>query len=600
MSFIVLIIGSVTLGHACTHWLVFRDRYERLFFQLLFGFSVFAAVILFVGSWSLSNARVAVVLLCLISCIRVLGWLSPGAETKRAPATERSVLTVLETISLISAGVILALTFITALAPATSWDAAVAHLALPAAYAREGRFYVFEGNAYSAYPHFMHALYAFVFFDGGERGVQLLGWFFSLLACVGAYVLGSRVLGRKEGIVAAAILSATPIFIDQSGTAALDLAFLAYSLGALAALSAYYAEKDARWLFFSAFLVGSSCGIRHTGYLIGALFVASILFSSLSVSMKMRNSLLFGLTMVLAAFPWWFRSLVTVHSPLYPFFTEWVGTNPLPDAPVTTLGGHESLRLRGFTGLLRFPWMIVMRPDWFDGWQRSPGGLVLALGIPGLFLGGRSVRYLGLFSLSGLAAFYVFQQHARYMLPFFAPMMVVSAVAVTGPTWWYGIGRGILYTAFGLGIGLACAGAVIRGPAAFHLESREAYLSRRVERYGAFQWANNHFTPDTVVLLLDPRSYYYQGRSYQNPESLKGLCGKTVSEQVQWLKSREIRYVMMPHVYITESPGFRETGLLGMFETWMQDPEHFHLVKRLELPRVRRAGVERVDFYEVR
>ena len=165
------------------------------------------------------------------------------------------------------------LALLSALAPVTSWDAGVAHLALPSEYARDGKISFNEGNVYSAYPHLLHSLYAYVFSESGEMSTALLSWFFGALACLGVYCLGRRVENREVGFVAAAIFATTPIYFSQAGTVSIDLAFTALTVTSLLCLFAGHDDREMRWLVLAGFLVGASCGIRHTGYVVGNVII---------------------------------------------------------------------------------------------------------------------------------------------------------------------------------------------------------------------------------------------------------------------------------------------------------------------------------------
>jgi len=73
-----------------------------------------------------------------------------------------------------------------------------------------------------------------------------------------------------------------------------------------------------------------------------------------------------------------------------------------------------------------------MHPDRYDGWSANPGGWVWILGIPGLIMGGRNARLIGVFCLAGISSFYLVQRVVRYAIPFFVPMMAVAGVAGSG------------------------------------------------------------------------------------------------------------------------------------------------------------------------
>ncbi|GAG44831.1 unnamed protein product, partial [marine sediment metagenome] len=222
-------------------------------------------------------------------------------------------------------------------------------------------------------------------------------------------------------------LATAPVFLDQAGTASIDLAFAALTAAALACLVAWFDEGKPAWLALAAFLAGSSCGIRHTGYLVCLLLGLAVLCGK--NPNRVRTTAGFAGLALAAALPWLVRSAVVAGNPVYPFLESVFSPGRLPDASITAFAAHPSIKGTGWKDLLRFPWDIIMRPGLYDGWTKSPGGLVLLLGIPGLVVGGKRSRWLGGFSVAGGVSFFYFQRLARYLLPFFVPMMVVAGVA---------------------------------------------------------------------------------------------------------------------------------------------------------------------------
>ena len=528
--------------------------------------------------------------------------LSFSRRTRRNPSPKRAaddwvVFSPLEWLSIVTLSCMGGIGLVTALAPVTSWDAAVAHLALPEDYAREGRFLLLEGNAYSAYPHLLHALFTLAFYGGGEAAAQLVSWVLALLACGGVYCLGRRLENRKAGLVAAAVFATTPIFIDQAGVPALDLAFSGMVAATLACLVAWREEEHPAWLGLAGFLAGGACGIRHTGYLVGALlFVAVAGFPSRS---RLRHLLIFAVFGMAGAAPWLFRSAWLVGNPVYPFFAGFFASHALPDADITSLASHESVRSSGLIALLRFPWDIVMHPERYDGWAKSPGGIILALGIPTLFVGRPRVRWVGVFCVAGVIALFFFRQSARYLLPFFAPMMAVAGVATVRMPRFAKPVAVVLVTGYAFGLLLGIAAVHFKVPVVLGMVSREEYLAERVERYRAFQWVNEHVPPDRTVLTLDMRSYYIRGRTYQNLEGLRTIVACQLQEQLKWLQARGIQYILVPHGYVAETPGLHEVGLAQMWDSWWSMPNRFVLVKRMDLENPRSGAVESVGVYEI-
>ena len=594
MSLVVLLIAGGVLGGWALRPFGLDRTLEDVSLRLLVGLCLCAVLVLAVGSVSLRAAQLAVILFALAGFGYEL-FVYSQRRTPR-PSLVHAPLDAIEWACAAAITAALAMTFLGALAPVTGWDACVAHLALPQDYAREGRIQLIPGNEYSAYPHLLHSLFAVAFIQGGETAVVLLSWTFGVLACMGAYVLGQRVENRRCGLIAAATLATAPIFADQAGTVSIDLAFCGFTLFALSCLAAWREEKMTRWLVFAAWLVGSSCGVRHTGYLVAVLLTLFVFATG--KPMRIRATLVFTGVAALAAAPWLLRSALLIGNPFYPFFSNVIGSGDMAHWNVTALGSHPSIHGLGFLQLLRFPWDIIMRPHNFDGWTKSPGPLVLLLGIPGLFVGGRRARALGLFSGAGLVCFFYFERFARYLLPFFAPMMIVAAIAAMRLP---ALRRGIvvvLLTTFAYGLSLDIAAIHFKIPAALGLQNSETYLAKRVERYLAFAWVNDHVPREDTVLTFDRRGYFLKGRSFQNDEPLKAVRSLSLPGQVQWLRDHNIKWVFLPVTYMQQTSSYR-TEFLDMVNAWRKNGEYFRLARSFDLPRPGGEDVERVEVLEI-
>ncbi|MCC6695551.1 MAG: glycosyltransferase family 39 protein [Candidatus Hydrogenedentes bacterium] len=593
MSIFVLLLASYSLGTWTTRFVPYVDAFERESYRVLAGLIASAIVAVLFGSLVLRGAW------WFLAGVAVVGGVQVVLAVRRAWVSRSDAnapLDWIERVSLAAVLCALTMTFIGAQAPVTGWDAGVAHAALPAHYVRTGQIALVDGNSYSAYPHLMHSLYAVALF-GGERSMTLVSWLFGLLACGMAFAMGTRMECRRCGIIAAALVATMPLFVDQAGTPSLDLAFTAMTLAALNAWLAWRQERHAPWLLLAAILAGSSCGVRHTGYLVCALLTAMTIAER--GAGRLRAVMLFALYATLGAFPWLARSAAISGNPFYPLFSGWLGPASLPDVDAATLLKHSSIQGTGVLDFLLFPFRVILQPLAYGGWLDSPGMGVLLLGIPGLIFGGIGARRVGAFSGAGIACMFFFRRFARYLAPFFAPMLVLAAVAACRATRLKPLVWFILGACYATGIVLAAALTAIRLPAAVGLESRDAYLSRRVERYTAFAWANENVDTRGVLLTLDPRGYYYEGPSFVNFEALKTLVPMDSVQRLDWLSAHGIRYLLYPQAYVTESPAFRETGVGEVIDTWRADTTHFRLLQRFDIERPKSRGREIVELYAV-
>jgi len=600
MSLVILILASWLAGRLLIRPGRFPLPLERLLFQLCLGFVMVATAVIAIGSVSLRAA-----FFCLL-VFTAIGLASEGIQYSRMqpppPEPKARRFSLVEILACAAGGVACLIALVGALAPATGWDAAVAHLALPAEYVRLGRIALLPGNEYSGFPHLVHSLYAIAFLAGGETNVQLLSWVFGVLCCGAVYALGCRVGTRETGILAGGILATAPIFYDQASTASIDLAFCTFTVMALAALSAWRQEGDDAgpghrgFLVAAAVLAGASCGIRHTGYLVCVLLALAVFWRARGY--RMQVTALFAAGVVAGALPWLGRSAWLVGNPFYPFFTSYLGSGVIPHRDIAGFAAHESIQGIDWRTLLMFPYDIVMRPQQFDGWAKSPGGLVLFLGIPGLFVGGRPARRLGLFALSGLVCFFFFQRYARYLLPFFAPMMVVAALAATRSRSLRPAALAALFVSFAFGLALDAGAVHFKIPVLAGLQTRDEYLESRVERYAAFRWVADNLPRDEALFSFDRRVYFFDRSAWQTDEGLKALRAERLEVQARWFAHCGIKWIFVPVTYIEESPGLHR-AYLEMVTNWRLAPHYFRLHKSMELPR-EDGSVDRVELYEVR
>lgn len=559
--------------------------------RMLAGISAAALLTLAAGSYSLNLAQ---------ALLYGTGFAGLAWELTRKEKTDTVWPTVTWPVSYFeracagAVGLSLFFAFLSALAPVTGWDAAVAHLALPQDYVRAGQIVLNPGNVYSGYPQFMHGLYAVALAGGGETSATLINWTMAALACAAIFRLGCALDGPRTGWLAAAMLATAPIFLDQADNPSIDLAFTALVLGAMVALARFFETERWGTLILAALLAGSACGVRHTGYVVCVLLTVGVLIGP--GSKQFRSALLFAAVALLCMLPWMVRSWLVAGNPFFPFLGN-VFSSPIVHVGVSDFGAHETVGKTGGVGilaLLRFPWDIVMRPGDYDGWSKSPGGLVLALGVPGLVLGGYGARALGVFGAAGGVFFFFFQRFARYLLPFFAPIYVVAALGVNR----FGRGKRLVlamvavYIVYGLTI--HAAAVHFKVPAAFRAESRSDYLHRRVERYAAFDYVNTHCNDGGAVLTVDQRSYYLDPPAFQNHWDMQQLITMPPLWQYYWLYDRGIRYVMVPVEFVEESGALRP--LAPVFDAWRKDKTHFTLLEKLTIPRPS-GGLEHVEIY---
>ena len=223
--------------------------------------------------------------------------------------------------------------------------------------------------------------------------------------------------------------------------------------------------------------------------------------------------------------------------------------------------------------------------------------MVLILGLPGLVLGGKRIWTLGAYGIAGGTVFFFFQRLARYMLPFFFPFYVAAGALLPR------LGRLktpvsiLLCAAFAYHLGLHVAAMHFKVPVLVGRLTKAEYLRERVERYPAFEYANEHLA-DGNILTPDQRTYYLKMPAFQNHWAMLELAKQSPEAQRAWLHKHNIDYVLIPWTFL-EASGAIGPALTPMFKAWASDTPHFRVIGILDLPRTRGAGNDRVEFLEV-
>lgn len=583
MSFLIVIAASAALGSILLHRLHASSYLETWCFRLLAGVCAVAILSFVFGHGSLFWTQTLLALIALLGLAGTgMGHLQNRSGSNNAPRVLPTppAFTLLEFLAIAAIAGALLLTLADALSPAIQADAVTKYLATASDYAREGRIGPVRGNPYTSHGHWAYALYAVAYFPGREIPAALLGWTFGILACASVFILGQRIGGRRCGLLAAAMLASAPVYMDQAGGVAIDLALCALATTALTAWLAWTEKGKPGWLLLSGALAGSACGIRPMGIAVCiALALASFIHPA---APSRRQALWFLLAAGLALGPWWAHTAYFTGNPFFPWR---LGSSPLDN------GIPALLR-----NLIRFPYEVIMRPVQFDGWMRSPGIMVLALGIPGLVLGGAKARWLGAYAITGGLFAFFFASSALSLLPFCAAMFIVAALAYEKlPRMQWPLGALILFVWMA---GLALQAAYLSPKIAVLTgrQTRDTYLSATVDRYPAFQFANNYLNDGGKILALDTRCYYLLPPAFSNTAALRPLVSWPLERQARWLARNDIRYVMLPVTYLRES---RElTPVVPMLNQWRSSPAFFQLIAARDDPRPG-GGLDRVEFYRV-
>ncbi|MBD3184966.1 hypothetical protein GF312_21970, partial [Candidatus Poribacteria bacterium] len=421
--------------------------------------------------------------------------------------------------------------FICCLAPQTDWDSQVHHILVPKVFLNEGKIWnvkisddwFFVGFNY---PSNMEMLFTLGMLLSSDILATLIAWSVSVFLAIGVYSLSRQYYSFRLSLFAAVIAYCCPLVILHSTANTVDIGVAFFALLALYAALKWLDSEDSRFIILSGIYAGLCAGTKYTGlivFFVLALFIALWSLIEHKKRLKFVNPfLLFCLVSVMVLSPWYIKNYVYTGNPVYPFFAKIIGGRGLPP---TALKHGASTAWKGFDdyenwyslilSYLRFPWDLTMLNSSFHKPGNSIGVLYL-LFIPCLVFMrkvDRKIKHILLYSLMGLTIVFGLAQRPRYMFQFIPPLAVVASYSI------YRLSEKdivikrvcalIITFAVLFNLLLIMGLAYIRLPVVFGINSKDEYLSKRMEGYyNAILYINKNLSDDNRIISNDLRFYY--------------------------------------------------------------------------------------------
>jgi hypothetical protein len=295
---------------------------ERIVFSLGAGLGALSGLTLVGGLLGLFVYRAVWVIGLVLVAIAL--WFGP---LKRLMRAARAALAIhwpegrLTRIAVVFVVLMLALSFVWALAPPTAWDSLTYHLNGPRLYLDQGRIAQTIDLPYLGFPQLVEMLYALALMSGLPSVAPLIHWTFALLLTVLMADVAARRWNRSTGWLSAAIFLSAPTVVMLAGWPYVDLALTFYSFAAFVALTSE--RKD------GTLLAGALCGLamatKYTAASVAiALAVLALLAAERGARARLSNVMRFAIAAGLVAAPWYVKTWLTTGNPVYPFFLNGV------------------------------------------------------------------------------------------------------------------------------------------------------------------------------------------------------------------------------------------------------------------------------------
>lgn len=428
----------------------------------------------------------------------------------------------------------------TAFMPPFSYDALLYHLAVPKMFVEQHRFVIVPTIAQASFPFTIEMLYTLCLLFGSEAGAALLHLCFGVLTALAIWSFAARWFSaRAAWFAVAAFLSASEV-THWAPAADIDLALTCYCFLALAAIFVWLSARQYAVLVLGAAMAGIALGIKYTAADTLVVLVVLILSAGGWRPKRLRQATMpascLAAVALLVASPWYLKNALIFHDPFYPLLAgPHLDAVLAPLLPVATAAPARSvwsvLRLpfslittgsdlaitgRTLGDYLQLPLQAYLRGD-LEVYGRPS---LLFLAAPFCLLAWRQtlVWRLALVTAAMAVIWALGAQELRYLLPAFPGFAVLSGVVLAPATaainrqWLLRLAtRAVVVVVLLVALAENALFLAARNPlpVLFGQQSRDAFLTRSVNIYGAYSYLDRVISPgERALTLREDRGYY--------------------------------------------------------------------------------------------
>jgi hypothetical protein len=480
--------------------------------------------------------------------------------------------------------VVLGVVLISALGPSLEYDDLTYHLAGPKNFVQNHRFVPLPDVPLVFFPKNLEMLYTLGLLLHSDATAKLVNFLLGAGTMLAVYAFSIRFLTGASGMMAAAILAASPLFIHEMRTAHTDLGLAFYVFVGIYATVLWLRTREAPWLRFAGLCLAFSMGLKYWALL--ALGVTALLAfvarlrQTRSVLPAASATLRLGLYSSLGLLPWGLVNLYYTGNPVFPLL------NGVFQSPYWT-GAHTNMALNEmFYGGIRVTlsnWWDLVRLWWelmADQHGRHGGniGPFYAIFIP-IFLLISKMGPEVWFLLASSGLYYVGWAAggpcARFLLPALPGFAVAAALAASSLLRLFATVHRTLAIAAAAFLGVLgllaspffeSSGSWARYGSALMdtlplkylagRESKSEYLARYYQEYQAIQYLNQIPGPKKVFYAHTiPDGYYLDGKAaFHYSPYAPGLFGQSADYIHRVLRKNGVTHVAVGQVGPQASP----------------------------------------------
>ena len=527
---------------------------EKFIFSLGIGFGVAAYLVFLAGQINILYAGVfipVILAVCLLSCRRLPGGLCRVASFVKG--FRITSLSLFEKMLIMLLFGVFAFSLAGALAPAIGNDSLAYHLYHPRIFIETHSIAHIPHTRESLWPYLTEMLFTLGMLVKGPVVSKLLHYVFGVLSTIAVFCFARRFLGRKEGLIAAALFYLAPCIFMQASYAYIELALCFYVFGSFYLFFIWEKERNLWYLVLSGLFMGLAISTKILAGMalipILLLLAFNLVQTQVTVRKAFKVCIAFLIPIFLSSFIWYLRSFMITGNPVYPFMQSlfgggWTGYDLSEYVSQVDLGHSQ-----GIIGFLRLPWDLVMNVGSFGPGEQI-GFLFLAL-FPCLFFveWKNSVNKAMLFFvLIFTTIWYAAGPNARYYSMIFPAIFLLYSSGLHRLLYtkkmnfmkWL-ISGGLCFNAM-----LACYYNLAPMKLLIGKTTMEEYLIANERTSGMAKWVNETLEKDAIVVVVnEPRMFYFRTPSL----NYMPFIMEYADEKVRFNMFQDI-IGQYPHVYV--------------------------------------------------
>jgi len=417
--------------------------------------------------------------------------------------------------------------FFNSFVPPQAWDTLAYHYAIPALYKSAGSVFYIPHMFHSNWPQNMEMAFSWAMIIDSDIAANAVSFVYSLMLLACVYALASRQGGPAAGFIAAAVVSATVFFKQDSSNGYVDTGLAFFEAAAFLGFLAYMKDRDNRYAAVSGICAAGAASVKILGLFSCAFLPFFFLFTRYLNADKERKpdikaAVIFASVAALFASAWYVKSAIDTGNPVWPFayklfgginWTEELGRHRAEY--YASLGGGK-----GFLNVILMPLKLIQSGN-MDGFVGNNMLFFYAMLPFALRSVSREKDRMTAAALVYGLVFYLFWTAGTFMTRFLYPGLVVFMAVASAEA------ARLLEGRHGKIMKYACAAILlylmifsypVRNPAKITglnfflgLVDREEYLEKNQDNYRLYKRVNNDAAIDgRIVLFREIRGYYLE------------------------------------------------------------------------------------------